>query len=269
MKKVFETPYSLVTEKNGVIYVKAKTRIVMVITLFGLILGLFAYLLSRMSLTADGGMEQFCFWAAIIILPLSGLIFIIGLLQSLNSTTIFDLNSGKMQKGSKVYDFSQIQRIALEKRPFGDREIFYITAVVNGKSIKLTSEAAKDTLEQVADFLNQQLANSGAAMATATDVYLPDPSWVERHFIGIFLTALGVIWTGTGFFFLQNLIFEVLRDGHGPLVWPLGIWIAGLGMGDLAGIPVGQLFTKASGRSPISILILLLYFGSYILLCWR
>jgi|GEM_PF-1715049 len=265
--KVFKTSYTLVTEENGVIYVKARTRTIVVIALFGLILGLLAYLLSRMPLTVDGGMEQFCFWAATIILSLAGLMFMIGLLQSLNSTTIFDCNSGKMRKGSKAYDFSQIQRIALERRPFGDREIFFLTAVVNGESIKIASETAKDTLEAVAVFLNQGLTNSTAA--TATDVYPPASSWVERHFIGIFLITLGVIWSGTSFFFLQNLIFTVLRNGHGPLVWPLGIWIAGLGLGDLAGIPVGRLFTRASGRSKIGILILILYFGSYFLICRR
>lgn len=267
MKKVFETSYSLVTEENWVIYVKARTRRIMVIALFGLILGLLACLLSRMPLTVDGGLEQFCFWAATIILSLAGLIFMIGFLQSLSSTAIFDLNSGKMRKGSKVYDVSQIQRIALEKRPFGDREIFFLTAVVNGESIKLTSEMAQDTLEKVAVFLNQRLTNSMAA--TATDVYLPTPSWVGRHFIGIFLIILGVIWASTGFFFLQNLIFTVLDSGHGPLVWPLGICIAGLGLGELAGIPVGRLFTRASGRSKIDHLILALYFGAYFLLCWR
>ena len=103
MKKVFETPYSLVTEKNGVIYVKAKTRIVMVITLFGLILGLFAYLLSQ-SLTADGGMEQFCFWAAIIILPLSGLILHHRPPSEFKSITIFDITPGKCKR-LQVYDF--------------------------------------------------------------------------------------------------------------------------------------------------------------------
>lgn len=265
--KVIKTSYTLVTEENGVIYVKARNRTIVVIALFALILGVLAYLLSRMPLTVDGGMEQFCFWAATIILSLAGLMFMIGLLQSLSSTTIFDRNSGKMRKGAKAYDFSQIQRIALERRPFGDREIFFLTAVVNGESIKIASETAKDTLEAVAVFLNQGLTNSGAAMAT--DVYLPAPSWVERHFVGIFLITLGVIWSGTGFFFLQNLIFTVLRNGHGPLVWPLGIWIAGLGLGDLAGIPVGRLFTRASGRSKIGILILILYFGSYFLICRR
>lgn len=267
MKKVFATSYSLVTEENGVIYVKARIRRIMVIALSGLFLGLLAYLLSRLPLTIDGGMEHFCFWAATIILSLAGLTFMIGLFQSLSSTTTFDLNSGKMRKGSKEYDFSEIQRIALETRPFGDREIFFLTAVVNGEAIKLASETAKDPLEKLAAFLIQRIANP---MAVPTmDVYLPLPSWMERHFIGIFLFILGVIWAGTGFFFLQNLIFTVLGDGHGPLVWPLGIWIAGLGLGELAGIPAGRLFTRASGRSKIGILILVLYFGSYFLLCWR
>src|SRR5690606_27051613 len=97
----------------------------------------------------------------------------------------------------------------------------------------------------------------------------PAPSWVERHFIGVFLIIFGVIWSGTGFFFLQDLIFIASWNGHGPLVWPLGIWIASLGLGDLAGIPVRRLFTRASGRSKTGILLLLLYFGTYVLLCWR
>lgn len=267
MEKVFVTPYTLVTDENGVIYVKARTRRIMAIALFGLILGLLAYLFSRMPFTVDREMEQFCFWAAIIILSLAGLIFITGLLQSLNSTTVFDLNSGKMRRGAKVYDFSQIQQIALERRPFADRELFVLTAVVNGESIKLASETTQDPLEKVAGFLNQQLTNSAAA--TAIDVHLPAPSWVERHFIGIFLIILGAIWSGTGYFFLQDLIFIASVNGHGPLVWPLGIWIAGLGLGDLAGIPVGRLFIRDSGRSKTGIFILLLYFATYLLLCWR
>ncbi|HLT56373.1 MAG TPA: hypothetical protein VK057_09740 [Bacillota bacterium] len=267
MKKVFETSYSLVTEENGVVYVKARTRSIMVTALLLLIFGLSAYLLSQVPLTEDGGMEKFCFWAAIIILPSAGLLFIIGFLQSLSSTTVFDFNSGRMRKGSKVYDLSQIQRIALERRPFADREIFFLTAVVNGESIKLASETTQDPLEKVAGFLNQQLTNSAAA--TAVDVYLPAPSWVGRHFIGIFLITLGAIWSGTGYFFLQDLIFIASVNGHGPLVWPLGIWIAGLGLGDLAGIPVGRLFTRDSGRSKTGIFILLLYFATYLLLCWR
>lgn len=267
MEKVFATSYTLVTEENGVIYIKARTRGIMAMALFGLVLGLLAYLLSRTPLTADGGMEQFCFWAAIITMSLAGLLFTIGLLQYFNSTIVFDLNSGKMRKGSKTFDFSQIQQIALEKRAFGDREIFFLTAVVNGESIKLASETNKDTLEKVVDFLKQRLTNSEAA--AATELHQPAPSWVERHFIGVFLIIFGVIWSGTGFFFLQDLIFIASWNGHGPLVWPLGIWIASLGLGDLAGIPVRRLFTRASGRSKTGILLLLLYFGTYVLLCWR
>lgn len=54
MKKVFETSYSLVTEENGVVYVKARTRSIMVTALLLLIFGLSAYLLSQVPLTEDG-----------------------------------------------------------------------------------------------------------------------------------------------------------------------------------------------------------------------
>src|SRR5690606_36690364 len=116
-------------------------------------------------------------------------------------------------------------------------------------------------------FLNQQLKVSAAA--TAVDVYLPEPSWAEQHFIGILLISLGASWSGTAYFFLQDLIFIASENGLGSLVVPLGIWIAGLGLGDLAGIPVGRLFTRDSGRSKTGIFILLLYFATYLLLCWR
>lgn len=275
MKKVFETSYSLVTEKNGVISVRARTQRMMVIALFALILGFMAYLLSRMPLSVDGGMEQFCFWAATILQLLSGLIFVVGVFQSVISTTIFDLNSGKMRKGFKAYDLSQIQRIALEKRLFGDREIFFLTAVVNGEAIRLAAETAKDNLDKVAAFLNQRLTGFMAVpvteTATGTEVHLSASSGAERHFnfIGILLIIFGAIWAGAGFFFLQNLIFDASGNGHGPLVWPLGLWIAGLGLGDLAGLSVARLLTRDSGRSKLGILFLALYFGAYFFLCWR
>lgn len=58
MGKLIETAYTLVTEENGVIYVKAKTRPIMVIALFELILGSLAYFLSRLSDECCGGRSR-------------------------------------------------------------------------------------------------------------------------------------------------------------------------------------------------------------------
>ena len=107
MKKVFETSYSLVTEENGVVYVKARTRSIMVTGLYFANLRVVGIsFVRKYPLLKMEEWRSFCFWAAIIILPSAGLLFIIGFLQSLSSTTVFDFNSGReCEKGSKYMIF--------------------------------------------------------------------------------------------------------------------------------------------------------------------
>ena len=269
MDSVFKTSNTIVTEKDGVIIIRQRNRTIILIAAIELVIGVLSYMASRMRLSGDGGIERFCFWAAAIILPLAGLMFILGLLQGINAKVIFDCNSGKMRKGHHIYEFSQIEKLSLESMPFADSEIFFVTASINRKPIKLISETSKATLEEVAEFLNRKLAIREAAATAVKGDNPSTASWPGRHFIGILLIALGVIWTGTGFFFLQNLIFTGWGNEHGPLIWPLGIWIAGLGLGDLIGLPVGRVLKGGSRSSRIAMLIIILYFGSYFLICWR
>lgn len=269
IETVFKTSNALVTEKNGLITVRERSRTIILIALVELAIGVLSYLASRMRLSGDGGFERFCSWAAAIILPLAGLMLTIGLYQSLNAKTVFNCNSGKMRRGRKKYDFSQIENLSLERTVFADSEIFFLTAVVNGKGIKLISETSKDTLTEVLQFLNEKMAVREAAVTTVKEADTPTSSWAGRHFMGILLLALGLIWTGTGFYFLPNLIFTSLGNMHGTLVWPLGIWIAGLGCGDLIGLPVNQLIKGGFGSLKITMLIMIIYFGSYFLICWR
>lgn len=269
IKTVFKTSNLLVTEKNGLITVRERCRTIILIALVELVIGILSYMASRMRLSGNGGIERFCFWTAAIILPLAGLILVIGLYQSLNTKTVFNCNSGKMKRGRKIYDFSQIEDISLERKVFADGEIFFLTIVVNGKGIKLISETSKDTLTEALQFLNEKLAVREGAATTVKKANTPASSWVGRHFAGILLLALGLIWIGTGFYFIPNLIFTSSGNMHGPLVWPLGIWIAGLGCGDLIGLPVSRIINGGCRRSKMAWLIMILYFGSYFLICWR
>lgn len=269
METVFKTSYTLVTEENGIITIRQRSRTGFLIALTELVIGILSYAASRMRFTGDGGMERFCFWAAVVILPLAGMMFIIGLLRSLNSKTVFDCNSGKMKKGSKIYQFSQIENLKLERMPFADSEIFFVTAVINGKPLKLASETTKNTLEEVAGFLNQKLAVRETAVTTVKKDNASTASWAGRHFIGILLVVLGLTLAGTGFVLLQDLIFTAPGNAHGPLIWPLGIWITGLGLGDLIGLPVARVFKRGSEQSKVTMIIMILYFGSYFLICWR
>lgn len=267
MNTVFKTPYNLVTEQNGIIIVKRRNLIIWLIAALGLAVGTFAYFGSGIRLTADGALERFCSWAAIIILSSTVLLAIIGLLQGLNTKIIFDCNSRKMKKGSKIYDFSQIEDLGLEKMPFGDSQIFFLTAQINGKRIKLTSETALETLEKIAGFCKQKLMFQEAPFIETKDDQTSAISGLGRCFFGILLTVLGAIWTGTGFFFLQNIIITGSNSEHGPLLWPLGFWIAVLGISDLIGIPVYRTLKEGSGWSKV--LILILVSGTYMLICWR
>jgi hypothetical protein len=269
MNIVYRTPYNLVTEQNGAVTIKRQSRVIMIISMIELVVGILSFYISRMRLSGDGGIERFCFWIASVILTLAIIMLIGGLFQGMNSKIVFDLNSQKMRRGSKVYEFSMIDKLTVERTPFAGSEIFFLTAFINGTPIKLTSETTQDSLEEMAGFLSRKLA------ATETVVHLSPVNqnltkpWAGRHFTGILLIALGLIWSGSGFFLLQNVIFSWPRNGHGPLIWPLGIWIALLGMGDLIGMPVDRAVKRGAAGSKIMILIMLFYFGSYFLVCWR
>jgi len=269
MEPIFKTPYTLVTKERGIITVRRRSQTLVIIALIEMVIGTLVYLISRLQVFGDGGFEQFCFWAAAIILSLAGLMFIAGLLQGINSKVVFDCNSRKVSKGQKTYDFSQINNFSLEKKPFAEREIFFLTALINDKPVRLVSETSSDTLEEVADFLNKELAGHETFAPIVKEANTSTVSWAGRYFLGVLLIALGLIWSGTGFLFLQSLIFADPRNGHGPLIWPLGIWIAGLGFGELIGIPVGRVLKGNSGRSKFAVIIMILYFGSYLLFCWR
>jgi hypothetical protein len=269
IETAFKTSNVLMTEKNGLITVGERSRTIILIAFVELAIGILSYVASRIRLSGDGGIERFCFWEAVIILPLAGLMLMIGLYQSLTTKTVFNCNSGKMRRGRKIYDFSQIENLSLERKVFAGGEIFFLTVVVNGKGIKLISETSKDTLAEALRFLNEKLAVREGAATTVKEANTPASSWVGRHFAGILLLALGLIWTGTGFYFIPNLIFTSPGNLHGSLVWPLGIWIAGLGCGDLIGLPVSRIINGGYRRSKIAMLIMILYFGSYFLICWR
>jgi hypothetical protein len=122
-------------------------------------------------------------------------------------------------------------------------------------------------LESIIVFLNAKIQAEKKEAIHITEETNQVSQNVGKHFMGILLLVLGLIWSGTGFFFFTHLIFTGYGEKSGPLVWPLGIWIAGLGIGDLAGIPI---FREEKGKwRRLRTILIILYFGSYLLVCWR
>jgi hypothetical protein len=267
MNTIYKSSYTSVTEQNGIIIIKRRIQVILLIAALELAFGALSYFASRMQLFTDGALERLCFWAATILLPLAAFVIIIGILQGLKSRIIFDCNLRKMRKGFKIHDFSQIETFSLEKTPFADSHLFFLTAQVNGKQLRLASETTPETLEKVAGFLNRRLELQAVSFEPIKDYQKLAANGIGQRFIGILLVTLGVVWTGTGFFFLQRIIITGPRSEHGPLLWPLGIWIAGLGIGDLLGVPVYRLLKEGSGWAKVFVAVI--YFGSYMLICWR
>jgi hypothetical protein len=131
MNIAIKTPYNLVTEQNNIITLRPRSGALFIIAAVGLVTSAVFYWASRLNFSGDGGIEQFCNWAALIIVPLAGLMFLLGFFQSIKSKVVFDCNSGKMRKGLNTFCFSQIEQLSLERMPFGNREIFFLTAYVN------------------------------------------------------------------------------------------------------------------------------------------
>ncbi len=269
MNLMFKTPYTRVTEANGIITIKRRSGAIYLIAAFEIAIGAMAYLVSRLQLTADGALERLGFWVAAILIPLAALMILMGVLQGLNSIVIVDCNSRKMRKGSRVYDFSEMERFTIDSIPFADKELYFLTALVNEKPIKLVSETMKDSLERMAEYLNQRMALTESFSAGATSVRLPlaENGPQGGYFLGALLMVMGAIWSVTGGIFLRNMIFTGPGMEHGPLLWPLGIWLAAFGLGDRIGIPWVKWLRDGPGWARA--LVLIAGFGSYFLVCWR
>jgi hypothetical protein len=269
MNPIFQTPYTMVTEANGIITIKRRSGAIYLIAAFEIAIGAMAYLVSRLQLTAAGALERLCFWAAAILIPLAALMILMGVLQGLNSIVIFDCNSRKIRKGSRVYDFAGIDRFTVDSIPFADKELYFLTAAVNQKPIKLVSETQKDSLERMAEYLNQRTAFTESFSAEAASVRLPlaENGPQSGYFLGVLLMVMGAIWSGTGVIFLRNIIITGPGLEHGPLLWALGIWLAAFGLGDMTGIPWVKWLREGPGW--LRTLVLIAGFGSYFLVCWR
>ena len=75
------------------------------------------------------------------------------------------------------------------------------------------------------------------------------------------------LWSVAGYFALPDFVFGKSGSDFGFLIWPLGIWIAALGVLEAVGVPVfrfgsaGPLWRRA--------LFVVLWLGPYFAICYR
>jgi len=264
MATIYKTRYTLVTEEEGLIRIRGRSGTLLFILSVLAVIGTAALVLSSMKFTPDGALERLCRWASIILLPLSVLLALIALGQSVGSRVTFDCSAGRVIKGSRGYDFGEVSDIGAERLPFGETNLYFLTLTVGGESLRIASDTDIRNLESISAYLKGELG-SGESSSRAEKV--DEKAFFAPRFAGVFLLSLGCLRSATGYFLLPGLIFTAPGSSHGPLVWPLGIWIAIAGILFLSGIPAVSRIKKTSAW--MKALGLLAYLSIYFFVCWR
>src|SRR6266568_1774404 len=274
MSTVHESRFFLVTESNGVITLSPKGSAFLPIG-GGLAIcaGALFFALSRAHILDNDALDQLLVWAAAIVTPAGCLLLALGVIAAIvnrrTKTYVLDCNRGIMTRGSATYPFSRITGFRLATVPLFNRELCVLLADIDGKEVKLASDLEREPLSRVVEHLNRAVLNA-AAPSRPADQGVPLPpvaSAVARHSVGIFLLALGAIWSTAGYFLLQDVIITRPGVGHGPLLWPLGIWLAALGLSDFVGLPFARWVVERRSwrRYAVGAIVV----GSYMVVCWR
>lgn len=273
MGEVLKSRHTLVIEKKGKIIVKARKGSMLAIIAGEIVVAVLAYTASGRRITADGALERLCFLASIVLIAFAALMSLILALQSATSKTVFDVDARTMRRGGKRFDLSRAGGLEVQSRPFADKQLHFLCVNVDGRQLRIASETDPADLRKAASLLEGRLgsrpAAEGAAVAaeaSASDAAQGSPR-AGSAFIGAFLIAFGALWGGGGYFFLRDVIFTMLPEYGGPLLWPFGLWLIALGACELARIPLFRRMLE--GRSRGKAVALIVFFGSYLLICWR
>jgi hypothetical protein len=174
-----------------------------------------------------------------------------------------------MTIGRRTYTFVSITGFRLATMAIGTRQLFVLFAIVEGKDCRLISGHEEAPMTTLAEYLNSRVVLRPARPPknAAGDV-APRELAGGRYFMPAIFLGIGSVWSAGAYHFFPDMIFVHHTSAeHGPLVWPLGLWIIALGLCELTGIPVWRSLSQGSWwrRNAIG----LSFVGTYFFVCWR
>ncbi len=167
--------------------------------------------------------------------------------------------------GSKSVTKPRLERVLL-----ANLELLALYVDADGAPLRLIQGASPKQERELAQVLTaiQDMLKIAPAKRSADVRTNEAASRIEsRQVVIAILLALGALWSVAGYFALPDFVFGKSGSDFGFLIWPLGIWIAALGVLEAVGVPVfrfgsaGPLWRRA--------LFVVLWLGPYFAICYR
>lgn len=256
MRELYSGLDFLVTEQDGRIEIEQRNQLGPWIGLGSLLLAGAVYGGSHW---APPAYAMLMTWFA----ALMGVLGLLNLSLSLRGPrrSLLDPSTGIATVYGRASALSELSAPRIESTSIGSSTFFSLVVTQRAKNRMLMTLPAREPLEPVLQAVATLLQQPGGPTPD-----LPGESFLKA-FLPPFLLLLGVLWSLVGYFTMPEVILG--RSGTGVLLWPLGIWIAGLGLLEWLGVPLSDAVLNFREGGRRMTWIGLLWFASYAFLCWR
>ena len=262
---IFKTPYTLVSEDAFTLSIRGRNTVLFGIAASCLFVCGLSAAEARYQIVSSPAMAMFCRWSATVLLVISVCLIVMGFLSGMRSETTINFATGTIRRGTRTYPLTSLQRITVGSIAFGEGRIHYLSAVIDGRSVRIASGTEADHVAGIADYLKKRLERKPSAVRD--DAPAATGVWAGKHLAGIIPVSLGITVSVPGYFLMPDVIITHGARGHGPLMWPVGICFVIIGIFDFAGYP---LHTMNTGKERfIKGAILLVIFTVYAFALWR
>lgn len=205
-------------------------------------------------------------FSSILILLGVMIILIYILLPDRNSMTI-DKMRGAITGGGLAVPFAAVTGITLKSLKIQNVTSLSIVALADGKEFFLVPgqlEGHREKMEELTALLRECVLKSRPGerpepVETEPSKCLP----AENLFLGLTFLVSGSLFSLFTYLYAPHVIF--IAHGAGVLLWPVGLWICGIGITEILRIPLWKAMTNGTAMQKILFHVLLT--ASYILIC--
>ncbi|MBL8957027.1 MAG: hypothetical protein JNK82_40010 [Myxococcaceae bacterium] len=180
------------------------------------------------------GFDALTRWAAIAVACALGLLPLAALWLLAQGPVILDAASRTLRHRRRTYPFDALSAPRIEPRSVAGVPLHALVVDARGRPLELVQgvppEHAK-ALDAVHAAVRELLGGLAAGTAPAAPV--------EDLRIGpLILLAVGLIWSAAGWLAAPDLLLTNHDRTVGFVFWPIGLWVAGAGAVELAGLRV-------------------------------
>jgi hypothetical protein len=187
---------------------------------------------------------------------LGGLLIALGFAMRIAPPWELSSELGCLKKGSRRISFEEIRSVDVTETRLGRRTAVGIRVNSNRGAIWLVPgqlESRRSEIQRVAERVKAELRDTSTTREHVAGS--PTRFWVT------FFVGFGAFWAGSMAWLAPHVVLKYSAAKHGFLLWPFGLWIAALGLGELAGLKLVE--TTLGPWNRRRVILFAVWMGSY------